>query len=140
MIISKEVIIIRNTKQKELILQVLNNDKSHPTIKDIYDQVHALDNKIGQATVYRNVNKLVNVGEVRRLKFDDDSVHYEEYENNHCHFICNSCNRIIDILDDEISIPVDKISSNYNIEIEECEITFHGECDECKNMLLRGNS
>ena len=137
MVIDKEVVFIRNTKQKELILQVLSNDKSHPTIKDIYNKVHALDKNVGQATVYRNINKLVDSGKVKRLSIDKDITRYDGDKSNHYHFICNSCNKVIDIPYKGIDVPADKINHDYNIQIDDCEIIFRGQCNECQSAIKR---
>ena len=51
---------IRNTKQKHIILDILNDNRIHPTIYEIYELAKQKYPSIGQATIYRNVNKLVD--------------------------------------------------------------------------------
>lgn len=48
----------RNTSQKNIILEVLKNNRSHPTAQELYTLVKEKDPTIGQATVYRNVKNL----------------------------------------------------------------------------------
>lgn len=115
-----------------MILKVLLNDKTHPTIKEIYNKVHYLDPSIGQATVYRNVNKLVSVGKLKKLSINSEIDRYDGNVNNHYHFICTSCNIIIDILD-EVIFPVENIIKDHNVSVEECDIILYGKCDKCKN-------
>lgn len=139
MIINKEVVFIRNTKQKELIMQILSNDKSHPSIKDIYKKVRVIDERIGQATVYRNINQLVNMGKIKKISINGDCFHYDSNLNNHCHFVCKSCNQIIDIFDEELYECIKNVSQNHHVTVEEYEVIFRGYCEKCKK-LLRGDS
>ena len=52
----------RNTKQKEIILEILKEKENmfHPTAGDLVKLVLDTYPSIGQATVYRNINKLVD--------------------------------------------------------------------------------
>lgn len=114
-----------------MILKVLINDKSHPTIKEIYNKVHLLDSTIGQATVYRNVNKLVNIGKLKKLSINSEVERYDGDTSNHYHFICTSCNKIIDIFENNMKLPVQSIEKEYNISIDTCDIILYGKCNNC---------
>lgn len=115
-----------------MILKVLVNDKTHPTIKDIYNKVHQIDPSIGQATVYRNVNKLVDNGEVKRLSTNGEVDHYDGDMSNHYHFICTECNQIIDIFGYELKLPLNNIKKDHGISIDNFDIVLYGKCDKCK--------
>lgn len=126
------MVLIRNTRQKELILKVLRDDKTHPTIKEIYNKVHNVDSTIGQATVYRNINKLVDNGKIKKLSTNSEIDHYDGDNTNHYHFVCTVCNKIIDIFDYEVKIPVNNIEKEHNISIDNFDIVLYGKCDSCK--------
>ena len=51
----------RNTKQREVIIDILSKKENmfHPTAQDLVRLVLESNPTIGQATVYRNINKLV---------------------------------------------------------------------------------
>ena len=53
--------------------------------------MNKIDSTIGQATVYRNVNKLVNSGEIKRLSPNSEIDHYDGDNTNHyqLHYIFN---------------------------------------------------
>lgn len=114
-----------------MILKVLISDKSHPTIKEIYNKVHLLDKTIGQATVYRNVNKLVNSGKIKKLSINNEIDHYDGDVSNHYHFICTSCNNIVDIFNCRLNIPIKEINKKHGILIEESDIILYGKCNKC---------
>ena len=90
----------RNTKQKEDILKIIKNTKTHPTMKEIYELVKEINPTIGQATVYRNINKLTEDGNVVRILDPNNECHYDGDISQHSHFICTNCHKIIDIFDD----------------------------------------
>ena len=125
----------RKTKQQDIILQVIKNDKSHPTIYEIYQKVSEINPKIGQATIYRNINKLVENGEVIRISSSDNMYHYDGECNTHEHFICQKCHRIIDLYENDYQEKVEKIEKKYSIKIEQTTMIYKGICKDCRKML-----
>ena len=108
------------------------NDKTHPTIKEVYSKVNQIDPTIGQATVYRNVNKLVDSGQIKRLSTNGEIDHYDGDNSNHYHFICTACNKIIDIFDYEVKEPMNNIEKEHGISIDNFDIVLYGKCNSCK--------
>lgn len=99
-------------------------------MKTIYNKVHNIDSTIGQATVYRNVNKLVENNKLRRISIDNDIDHYDGDVSNHYHFVCTVCHEIIDIFD-EINLPTLKIAKEFKCQIDKKEIILYGKCSNC---------
>lgn len=87
---------LRNTKQRELVLNLLKEDHSHPTADEVYELARKQDPKISRGTVYRNLNLLADTGEIRRLSMTDGPVHYDTDKSQHYHFLCRKCNRVFD--------------------------------------------
>ena len=121
----------RNTVQRQEIIEVLKNSYNHPTIKELYELVS--DKNIGQATVYRTVNSLVNslVNDniIRKIECPD-GIHYD-YRKDHYHFYCLECNKITDVfLDKNI---IDNMLSTSNLkDIKHINLVFEGICNSCK--------
>ena len=90
----------RNTKQKNIILDVIKNNRCHPTMKEIYDMVYKVDPSVGQATVYRYVNSLTKKGKLKKLSINDDIVRYDINVLFHYHLKCKVCGKIINLYDD----------------------------------------
>ena len=44
------------SKQREIILEVIKNNRTHPTAEEIYILVTKNEPKISRSTVYRNIN------------------------------------------------------------------------------------
>jgi len=67
----------RNTKQKEKIIKILSRKENHihPTINEIINLVSKEDKTIGQATIYRQINNLVQDNILKKIP-TKDGFHY----------------------------------------------------------------
>ena len=57
----------RNTIQRQIVLQAVNQMHNHPTADAIYAVIAAQHPTISKATVYRNLNQLASQGEILRV-------------------------------------------------------------------------
>lgn len=121
----------RNTWQKEVILNVLKDNKVHPTINELYEIIKK-EHNIGKATVYRNINEMVEEGKVRKLA-SNDIYHYDGNTTNHYHLVCKECNKIIDIFDETVNNITQTIEKEQKIVIDQMHIVIDGLCSLCKN-------
>ena len=120
----------RNTWQKQLILETLKKEKNHPTIADLYEKVKEVDDSVGQATVYRNVNKLVEEKKIKRI-MTDSGYRYDCDCNDHYHLECLKCGNIMDIYDERYLRLIRRLENEYSVKIENSTILFSGICDKC---------
>ena len=121
----------RITKQENIVYDILLNNRIHPTIKEIYELVKEKNSTIGQATVYRNVNKLVKLGKLRKLTIDSDNSRYDIDISTHSHFKCDMCKKIYDITDDIESI-YECLNNKYDFNINYIDLNITGICKNCK--------
>ncbi len=85
----------RKTQQKSVILHVFETTKRPLTIKELFTLASEKYQTINLATVYRNVNKLIDQGIVRELHFENHPSAFELHRQGHCHyFICTHCEKI----------------------------------------------
>ena len=123
----------RNTKQKELILKLLDDNRIHPTMLEIYELAKKEDQNIGQATIYRNINKLVEDESIIKLpSVGDEGYHYDINNHPHTHLVCNSCGKIIDIFDNDYEKFIKKIADNNSVIIKKSLLVLEGICNNCK--------
>lgn len=121
----------RKTRQKYVILKALKENRNHPTISEIYEDVKKIDPTIGQATVYRNVKQFVKENEVVQLPMQEGVNHYDYYKD-HFHFECLNCGKIIDIFDDELLKKLVNRFQNREEEINIYNLMLEGYCSSCK--------
>lgn len=121
----------RKTKQKEIILDVMKNNYSHPTISEICQIVKKIDPTIGQATIYRNINKYVEEGILNIVRSKKGVNHYDFY-NNHGHFECLKCGSIIDMKETDYIKSINDYFTSVDKDIKTCYLYLEGYCSECK--------
>lgn len=124
------------SKQRELILTALKENVVHPSAEYIYKVLKPDNPSISLATVYRNLNKMSEMGIIKKIEGLEDSDHFDHNTHEHYHLLCVKCNRIYDI-SAEIAPQVCKIvTENMGFDVIEHEITFKGICPECKKTCF----
>ena len=116
---------MKYSKQRQKILEIINNSYDHPTAYMVYEQVKKEIPDISLGTVYRNLNSLVEKKLIKKIPLTID-----RYDKNtdHCHLCCIKCNKIIDI---EL-LTIDKmIMDNYNFKVLNNDVVLKGICYEC---------
>ena len=83
---------MKYSKQRELVLQTLQQNVVHPTADYIYAVLHKEYPSISLATVYRNLNQLAEMNVIRKIVGLDASTRYDHNTHKHYHFICSKCN------------------------------------------------
>jgi Fur family transcriptional regulator, ferric uptake regulator len=89
---------------------------------------------VGRATVYRTIEKLVELKLVDRVDFSDGDRWYRvcSSEHHHHHLTCRRCHRVVEI---DLCLPEQKllaIGIREKFTIEDHEITLFGICDACR--------
>lgn len=125
----------RNTRQKEIILECIKEDSTHPTVAEIMERVSEVDASIGQATVYRNINKLLEEGLIEKLYSSADKFCYDADIVEHDHLICIKCGKIIDLFDDDYTNKKKAIAKKYSFEVEKASTTYKGICENCLKKI-----
>ena len=116
----------RNTVQRVLILSILEHNRTHPTADEIYRLACQKKPRISRGTVYRNLNLLVETGQIRRLTTPDGPDHFDRTLDNHYHFFCRNCRRMVDA-----ALP-------YQEELNKASASLPGYHTECHRLLLIG--
>ena len=122
---------MNNSKQRNLILSIINESNDHPTANEIYETSKKTIPNISLGTVYRNLNLLFEHGMIKTVKTNDNMERYDKIFNKHNHFICNKCNKIYDIFEENEN---NKQSINGHT-ILDIDITYSGICKNCIKSL-----
>ncbi len=134
----------RLTAPRKAIISILSTTNNHPSVEEIYMDVHKKYPSIGITTVYRTLDLLVNWGLVHKFDFGEGKARYELIDHpngigHHHHLICVNCKKIInytDFISDEIDLfqkLESRLSNKYNFKINNHIVEFYGICEECNN-------
>ncbi|MDP8216845.1 MAG: Fur family transcriptional regulator [Candidatus Kaelpia imicola] len=139
----------RLTIPREVLLDVLAKTDKHLSAEEIYFAVNRCYPNIGLATIYRNLELLIQMGLVSKLNIGDSRARYELTQGpksmHHHHLVCTACGKIIDYrdyIDEEVELlkRVEKgLSKKYGFKISSHFMRFFGLCDKCqKNKETEG--
>lgn len=123
---------VKYSRQRESIKDYLRSTKDHPTADVVYMKVREIYPNISLGTVYRNLNFLAERGEILKLTCGDGSDHFDADIHTHNHFICRSCNRVMDLEMESIEHINVIAAANFDGVIEGHRTVFYGLCPDCK--------
>jgi len=127
----------RETKQREAILRILRNARSHPTADHIYDEVRKDIPNISKGTVYRNLKVLQELGQIRELNLNGTKSRFEMAIASHYHFRCENCGRVLD-LDVPIHTELDReVAEQTGLRISHHQLEFLGLCQDCQSSISK---
>lgn len=123
----------RNTKQKQLILDVLNKTGKPMTAGEIYERAVKIQPGIAKSTVYRNLDTLLSRGEVLHGWLENGESFYSAIQGHeHKHFmICKGCNRMVDLPECPLGNLEREIAKTSGFTVTDHVIQIYGYCNEC---------
>jgi len=123
----------RNTRQRQVVLEELRSDCSHPTAGELYRRVREHLPRISLGTVYRNLEILQETGQAVRLAgCSGQEARYDGRAEPHLHFHCHQCESIADL---ETVLPVldDLVGGALeNNLIDGYHVILRGVCRRCR--------
>ena len=122
----------RNTIQRALVLEAVNELKCHATADEIYNAIVNEHPHISRGTVYRNLNQLSESGEIRKLEIPDGADRFDHRCHDHYHARCLKCGQVFDVEMEFIKDLEKKIKDTHGFEFSGHDIMFKGICPECK--------
>lgn len=122
----------RQTIQRTLILDAVTQLKNHPTADQVYSEIHAKHPTISRGTVYRNLNKLAESGEILMVEIPGGASIFDFNTSNHYHAKCIRCGCVVDVDMEAIPNLLDKIGNKDEFEFLGYDIAFRGICSNCK--------
>ncbi len=123
---------LKQTKQRELILQTFLEAKGHVTSEDLYQAVRAEHSNIGYTTVYRTMKLLVEAGLATERHFDDGITRYEIEHEHHDHLVCVKCGKIQEFECEMIETTQNEIASRYGFKVLRHRHELYGHCLSCR--------
>lgn len=122
----------RVTPQRVGIYEFLRQSRSHPTAEEIYQALQERFPMMSQATVYKTLELLVQLGLVTELGFGDEPNRYDGNPVPHINIRCLRCGRIDDL--EEPSLPALEASvrrrSGFTLVGQRYE--YYGICPHCQ--------
>ncbi len=120
---------LKVTPQRIAIVQELYTC-GHLNIDQLYQKLLEKFPSISLATIYKNMNAMIEKIFVQEVKIPNEKSVYELTKENHAHFVCDSCKKIEDIhIDTKNLLSQVQLDTSYNI--NNATLIFNGTCKEC---------
>ena len=124
--------VMRSSKQRDAVLNVLKSSCDHPTADVIYERVKEIIPNISLGTVYRNLGQLHDEGIITVVESSDKKVHYEGNLEDHIHFLCKKCDVITDVF---CKPETPSVFNEMGYEVEKQKTVYYGLCKACRNNI-----
>lgn len=125
--------IVRFTKQRQAVLEVVRGSSEHPDAAHVFDAVKQIVPSISLGTVYRSLEALVEEGHLIQVQQPGQATRYDARLEDHAHFICDACGEVFDVLielPDLVGLAAARLEG---FNVKEARVEFHGTCRRCKH-------
>jgi len=130
--------VLRMTKQRKLVYDVLLEQRDHPTATEVFIRSKERMSGISLATVYNCLETLSAAGLIKQVNVGRDASRYCPNLAQHAHFICAKCGKVYDIglknnaeVESMWALPV-------GTRIEQLEVAMKGVCADCNEGAQEG--
>lgn len=117
------------TKNSKLVLDIINSSNEHLTAEQIFFKAKELSPKIVLSTVYNNLNRLTEQGEIRRISLEGCPDRYDN-KSKHDHLVCKCCGRLTDVFLNDLTAVIEK-ETGKSILSYDLKISYI--CSDCQN-------
>ena len=121
---------LKVTPQRVAIVEELYTN-GHMNIDDLYKKLLSKFPSVSLATIYKNINAMVEKVFLSEVKIPNAKSVYELVKAEHAHLVCSSCGHIEDIVLD-VSTIFSEASQNSGFKLDSTDIVLSGTCPKCQ--------
>lgn len=115
---------LKVTPQRIAIIEELYKN-GHMNIDDLYKKLLDRFPSVSLATIYKNINSMVEKLFLSEVKIPNAKTVYELSKNEHAHLVCSNCKAVMDIELDSSDISK-QISNLNNFKVNQTDIILSG--------------
>lgn len=132
------------TRQKEMLIDYLSSvEGEHITANDVCEFFKSQGETIGQSTIYRHLESLVDEGIINKYVIDANSPACFEYMGRESHLAgevcfhckCEKCGCLIHLHCDELSEIGKHLYNEHHFKLDPKRTVFYGLCENCINEV-----
>jgi len=123
----------RLTRQRRLLLKLMEESRDHLDAGGLYDQARALDANISLATVYRTLAVLKEMGLVEEHRLGEGRAYFETTQKTpHYHFTCSGCGCVIEFDAPQVAEVLRRLSKQKGLQVTGAHLLVTGLCAPCQ--------
>jgi Fur family ferric uptake transcriptional regulator len=118
----------RRTEQRRSIVSALAKSDQALSAQELHDNLK----DVGLATVYRNLGRLADEGEIDAIRRPNGETAYRACgAGHHHHLICRDCGKVVELHDCALSDWSRKIAGEHGFSAVEHQAELFGTCADC---------
>lgn len=121
----------RVTGPRRALLSVLTASPGHLNATELAGLVQDAHPEVHQSTVYRTLEKLVDLGVVEHIHVAHGPAVYHLAEDHHIHLVCGACGRVIDAPATMLDEVVASVRDQFGFALAAGHVALTGRCAEC---------
>ncbi len=127
---------IRLTRQRQILLDLLDRTGQHLDAESLYRMAHEQDPKLNRVTVYRTLKLLKEGGLVDELDLmhhtGDQHFYETRTKQEHAHIICLRCGRVEEFYGDPLRKLRRQVEAHFGFQILIARTEIGGYCAHCQ--------
>ena len=125
------MVLVIMTKYGTKILEIVSASRSHMTAEEIFDTLRRTYPAVVLATVYNNLNRLLQEGLIRKVSVEGMPDRYDRIQR-HDHLVCKGCGRLLDI---DLGDLTAQLEEKAGISILSYDLKLTYLCEECRKKI-----
>ncbi|MCI7551097.1 MAG: Fur family transcriptional regulator [Actinomycetaceae bacterium] len=124
----------RVTRQRTAIIDILRSHKYFISAQDLHHLLEEHGERIGLATVYRNLQALAQSHDVDVVRQEDSDIQLFRYcgdEQHHHHLVCRSCGKTVDVVPTGLEEWANTMASTHGFTQVTHALELYGLCPSC---------
>ena len=120
------------TEQRAMVFEYLQSVDHHPTAEEVFLAVKQQLPKISLATVYKNLEALVESGMASKWSYANAAARYDIRTDHHYHLRCLKCGRMWDVEPTEVSEQLARMRPQRGFQVTDYRLELVGTCRDCR--------
>ncbi|MFY9265397.1 MAG: transcriptional repressor [Solirubrobacterales bacterium] len=122
----------RRTEQRRAIIDALGASDRALSAQQLHQQLRTADSRVGLATVYRNLGRLAQAGEIDAIRRPNGETAYRACRaGHHHHLTCRDCGKVVELHDCSLADWSRKIAGEHGFQRVEHQAELLGTCAKC---------
>lgn len=124
---------LRVTPERLALFDEIYSQHGHIDAEQLLAALKAHEHKISRATVYRNLELLVECGLVRKHRLGRNRHLYEHVHSGqrHDHLVCRECGRVVEFVSPGIEALQREICRAHDFDLSHHSLQISGLCNRC---------
>lgn len=132
---------VRLTRQRQILLDLIDESGKHLDAESLYELAQKKDPKLNRVTVYRTLKLLKQGGlvdELDLMHYGGDQHYYEtRLKQEHAHVICLRCGKVEEFFGEPLQKLRRQVESHFGFQILIARTEIGGYCSHCQVLRAK---